>query len=89
MTRMLEESVRGSLGAGFGGVLLGPGDEGYEAARRVHNGMIDKRPALIARCTGVADVRAALRFGVDRGCRSRFGAAVTMWPGTQSAMTGS
>jgi FAD/FMN-containing dehydrogenase len=39
---------------------------GYDIARRVQNGMIDKRPAVIARCTGVADVQAALRFGVEQ-----------------------
>ena len=36
----------------FSGRLLRPGDAGYDEARRVHNGLIDKRPALIARCVG-------------------------------------
>lgn len=40
----------------FGGQLLQPGDPGYDEARRVHNGLIDKRPALIARCSGTADI---------------------------------
>jgi FAD/FMN-containing dehydrogenase len=40
----------------FSGPLLQPADAGYEEARRVHNGLVDKRPALIARCGGVADV---------------------------------
>jgi FAD/FMN-containing dehydrogenase len=40
----------------FTGELLKPSDAGYDEARRVHNGQIDKRPALIARCRGVADV---------------------------------
>src|ERR1700682_3462499 len=40
----------------FSGQLLRPADAGYEEARRVHNGLVDKRPALIARCRGVADV---------------------------------
>ena len=44
----------------FGGELLQDGDPGYEDARRVFNAAIDRRPALIARCTGVADVIAAL-----------------------------
>jgi FAD/FMN-containing dehydrogenase len=44
------------------GELLLPGDEGYDEARAVWNGMIDKRPALIARCTGVADVIDAVNF---------------------------
>jgi FAD/FMN-containing dehydrogenase len=45
------------------GPVLGPDDPGYDTARRVHNGMIDKRPALVAYCTGVVDVLAALLFG--------------------------
>ena len=44
------------------GELIGPGDEGYEHARRVWNGMIDKYPALIARCADVSDVVTAIRF---------------------------
>ncbi len=50
------------LRAAFRGALLRPGDDGYDAARRVWNGMIDRRPGLIARCTGVADVIAAVNF---------------------------
>jgi FAD/FMN-containing dehydrogenase len=45
---------------GFRGQVLQAGDAGYDEARTVWNGMIDKRPALIARCTGTADVVAAL-----------------------------
>lgn len=45
----LKDNVRGAV--------LCPGDAGYDAARGLHNGMIDKRPAAIVRCTGVADVR--------------------------------
>jgi FAD/FMN-containing dehydrogenase len=44
------------LSATFSGHLLRPADTGYEEARRVHNGLVDKRPALIARCRGVADI---------------------------------
>jgi FAD/FMN-containing dehydrogenase len=44
------------------GELLHPGDPGYDDARKVWNGMIDKRPALIARCTGVADIIDAVNF---------------------------
>jgi FAD/FMN-containing dehydrogenase len=46
----------------FAGELLEPGAATYEAARRVHNGAIDKRPALIARCRGTADIVDALRI---------------------------
>ena len=55
------------LGSGFGGTLLTPADEGYDAARAVHNAMIDRRPALIARCTSTADVRVALAHGRRAG----------------------
>jgi FAD binding domain len=44
------------LAGSFGGELLQRADSGYEEARRVHNGLVDKRPALIARCAGVADI---------------------------------
>src|SRR5437879_4101430 len=46
----------------FSGQLLRPADVGYEEARRVHNGLVDKRPALIARCRGVADVADAVNL---------------------------
>lgn len=51
-------SAAADLRASFGGQLLKPADEGYEEARKVHSGLVDKRPALIARCRSVADVRA-------------------------------
>src|SRR5499433_2887625 len=44
------------------GELLRPEDTGYEVARKVFNAMIDKRPALIARCAGAADVIECVRF---------------------------
>lgn len=44
------------LASRFSGQLLQPTDSGYEEARKVHNGLVDKRPALIARCRGAADV---------------------------------
>ncbi|WP_224336737.1 FAD-binding oxidoreductase [Haloprofundus halobius] len=46
----------------FGGEVLLPSDEEYDEARRIWNGMIDKRPAVIAYCSGTADVVAAVRF---------------------------
>jgi len=52
---------------GLRGRLLGPGTDGYEAARCVWNGMIDRRPALIARCAGPADVIAVVRFAREHG----------------------
>ncbi len=64
MTLILEEPVLAELRSELRGAVIGPSDPGYETARRVHNGMIDKRPAVIARCTGVADVVVALQFGL-------------------------
>jgi FAD/FMN-containing dehydrogenase len=45
---------------------LGPTDAGYDRARRVYNGLIDKRPSLIARCEGVVDIAAAVRLARER-----------------------
>src|SRR5205814_50203 len=55
-----------ALRARFRGALLGPGEEGYDEARRVWNGAIDRRPALIARCAGADDVVEAVRFARER-----------------------
>jgi len=48
------------------GSVIEPGDERYDAARAIWNGAIDRRPACVARCTGVADVVAAVRFARER-----------------------
>ena len=45
------------------GEIIQPGDSAYDSARKVYNGMIDKRPRIIARCMDVADVMAAVEFG--------------------------
>ena len=52
---------------GFGGELLRDGDPGYDESRAVFNAGIDRRPALIARCTGAADVIAAVGFAREQG----------------------
>ena len=49
------------------GPVFAPGDGGYDEARAVYNGMIDKRPGLVARCADVADVMSAVRFAADNG----------------------
>ena len=56
-----------ALRATFSGELLGPGDAQYDEARRVHNGLIDRRPAVIARCRTAADIAAAIRAATDAG----------------------
>jgi hypothetical protein len=48
---------------GFRGRLIGPQDKDYDEARALYNGMIDKRPRVIARCTSAADVIAAVNYG--------------------------
>lgn len=60
-------SAAADLDASFGGRLLRPADEGYEEARKVHNGLVDKRPALIARCRSVADVVDAVTLATRLG----------------------
>ena len=50
----------------FRGALLQPGEEGYDEARRIWNGAVDRRPALIARCAGADDVAEAVRFARER-----------------------
>jgi FAD/FMN-containing dehydrogenase len=54
--------ARTELAKTFTGQLLQPSDTGYEEVRKVHNGLVDKRPALIARCRGVADIVEAVRL---------------------------
>jgi FAD/FMN-containing dehydrogenase len=56
-----------SLAEGFSGQLLTPEDAGYDVARRIHNGLIDKRPGLIARCLNTADVAEAVNTARDAG----------------------
>ncbi len=55
-----------SLRRDLKGQLLLPGDPGYDDARSIWNAMIDRRPALIARCLGVTDVLAAVKFARER-----------------------
>jgi FAD/FMN-containing dehydrogenase len=56
---------REELAGRFGGVLVGPEDSTFDELRRVHNGLIDKHPALLASCRGTADVAEAVRFAVS------------------------
>src|SRR5215468_4518504 len=62
----IAEAVSGLAGA-FSGRLLQPKDGGYDEARRVHNGMVDKRPSLIAQCSGTADVCEAVNLARNLG----------------------
>ena len=58
----IEPQAVAALRRYFRGALLRPGEEGYDEARRIWNGAIDRRPALIARCAGADDVVEAVRF---------------------------
>ena len=62
------------------GRLIGPSDVDYDAARVLYNGMMDKRPRLIARCVAVADVIAAVNFGRDQGPACRHPWRRPQWP---------
>ena len=63
----LDPAAVNELERSFRGHVLRPVDPGYDEHRRVWNGSIDRYPALIARCAGVADVIAAIRFGRATG----------------------
>jgi hypothetical protein len=63
---MLDETKIPSFRASLRGELIEPSDSSYDAARKVFNAMIDRRPRLIARCADVADVMAAVNFGRDQ-----------------------
>ena len=60
---MLNEVTVGKFKASLRGELIQNNDEGYDNARKVYNGMIDRHPRLIARCADVADVVTAVNFG--------------------------
>jgi FAD/FMN-containing dehydrogenase len=59
---VVEQALVDAFRDGFHGQVFLPDDAGYDAARRIWNASIDKRPGLVARCAGVADVVAAVRF---------------------------
>jgi FAD/FMN-containing dehydrogenase len=64
---MLDDTLVGNIDGTFAGELIAPGHARYERARRVWNGMVDRRPALIARCAGADDVVVALGFAHEHG----------------------
>jgi FAD/FMN-containing dehydrogenase len=67
LTSSVDTEQLEAFAATFGGVLLTRVDDGYEVARRVQNGLVDREPAVIARCSGTADVAAAVRFARQSG----------------------
>jgi FAD/FMN-containing dehydrogenase len=63
----IEQNAIGGFRAQFGGTVLTSADADYETARRVWNGVIDRRPAVIARCASTEDVASAIQFGRQHG----------------------
>jgi FAD/FMN-containing dehydrogenase len=63
----LNSDVIEQFRTGLGGGHLLRGDDGYDAARTIYNAMIEHRPAIIARCTGAADVISAVNFARKNG----------------------
>jgi FAD/FMN-containing dehydrogenase len=67
MSSVTSEDAVELLRTQLSGPVLAPGDPGYDEARRIHNGLIDRHPAVIARCLHTADVAAAVNFGRSEG----------------------
>src|SRR5918992_276496 len=63
----LDETAVAELRAGFRGLIVERGDPSYDDDRKIWNGSISRRPALIVSCAGVADVIAAVKFGREHG----------------------
>ena len=63
----IESAAINQLKSSLRGALLLPGDDGYDKARTVWNAMIDRRPGLVVRCAGVADVQQAVNFARQHG----------------------
>ena len=78
---VLEEAKVEELKSELRGEVRQPGDDGYDEARKVWNGLIDKRPALIASCTGVADVITAVNFAQTNNLLLAVRGGGHSWPG--------
>ncbi|EPX82810.1 FAD-binding oxidoreductase [Salipiger mucosus] len=65
----ISDEALDALGAGLRGEVVIEGAPGYEAARTIWNGMIDRRPGLVVRALGAGDIRAAVNFARDNGLR--------------------
>ncbi|HET9736797.1 MAG TPA: FAD-binding oxidoreductase, partial [Solirubrobacteraceae bacterium] len=70
MSTTIDTTAFDRLREGFSGTLIEPDDPGYDEARTLFNVMIDRRPAVIARCAGVDDVIAAIGFARETGLPS-------------------
>jgi FAD/FMN-containing dehydrogenase len=81
----LEETAVAELQAGMRGEIVGRGDPSYDECRQIWNGSIQKRPALIARCAGVADVISAVKFGRQHGLQVAVRSGGHSFPGLSVA----
>src|SRR5512132_554146 len=81
----LEETAVAELSAGLRGQIVGRDDPGYDETRKIWNGSIDRRPALIARCAGVADVIASVKFARDHGVPATIRSGGHSFPGLSVA----
>lgn len=81
----LDQRAVDELATTLRGGLVRPGEGTYEEQRRVWNGSIDRHPALIARCAGVADVIAAVRFARTHGLLAAVRGGGHSFPVTPSA----
>src|SRR6266516_257905 len=81
----LEETALAELQAGFRGQIVGREDPTYDEHRKIWNGSIDRRPALIARCAGVADVMSAVKFARQHGLRVAVRSGGHSFPGLSMA----
>jgi FAD/FMN-containing dehydrogenase len=67
MAVTLDSALLDDLAGRISGRVLRPADDDYEVARRVHNGLVDRTPAVIVRCRSAADVAAGVRFARAAG----------------------
>ena len=76
-----DQAALGALQQSFRGQLVRQSDSDYDDQRKIWNGSIDRRPALIARCTGLADVIAAVRFAREQGLPTALRSGGHSYPG--------
>jgi len=78
---IIESSAVADFRAGLRGALLCSGDDAYDPARKIWNGMVDRRPALIARCSGAADVIRSVNFARAHGLQVAVRGGAHSFPG--------
>ena len=64
----MQDDVIATLKQNLRGAVIGRSDPNYDDARALYNGMIDKRPLLMAQCANAADVMTAVTFGHETSC---------------------